>query len=266
MEWIEVAMPIIKSILLAIIVLVIGSMIIKFLMKVLERQIQYSKLDDSLKPFILSFTSAILKILLVLSVISIFGVDITSFVAILASAGFAVGLAFQGSLSNFAGGVLLLTLRPFKVGDFIEGAGYSGTVKGIQILYTELVTPDNKTIYIPNGDLSNAGIVNYSKESTRRVDLTFDVSYEANNSHVIRVLKDIVNSHPAVLKDPEPFVRLSGHGDSAVEYTVRIWTKSEDYWTVYFDILEQTKILFDEENISIPYPQMDVHFSGQGDR
>ncbi|HSH35380.1 mechanosensitive ion channel family protein [Schnuerera sp.] len=261
MEWIEVVMPIIKSIFLAIIVLIVGSTIIKFLIKVLEKQIQRSKLDNSLKPFIMSLISAILKILLALSVISILGVDITSFVAILAAAGFAVGLAFQGSLSNFAGGILLLTLRPFKIGDFIEGAGYSGTVKGIQILYTELVTPDNKSVYIPNGDLSNAGIVNYSKNSTRRVDLTFGVGYEADNNHVIKTLKDIVDNHPSVLDEPEPFIRLTGHGDSAVEYTVRIWVKSEDYWGVYFDILEQAKIRFDEENISIPYPQMDIHLN-----
>ena len=261
MEWIEVVMPIIKSIFLAIIVLIVGSTIIKFLIKVLEKQIQRSKLDNSLKPFIMSLISAVLKILLALSVISILGVDITSFVAILAAAGFAVGLAFQGSLSNFAGGILLLTLRPFKIGDFIEGAGYSGTVKGIQILYTELVTPDNKSVYIPNGDLSNAGIVNYSKNSTRRVDLTFGVGYEADNNHVIKTLKDIVDNHPSVLDEPEPFIRLTGHGDSAVEYTVRIWVKSEDYWGVYFDILEQAKIRFDEENISIPYPQMDIHLN-----
>ncbi|MGM8214574.1 mechanosensitive ion channel family protein [Bacillaceae bacterium W0354] len=259
MDWMNLSIDIAKNIAFALVVLIFGLVIIKAITKFIERQIEKSKIDNSLKPFLLSLISATLKVLLLLSVIGILGIPTTSFVAILAASGFAIGLAFQGSLSNFAGGILLLTLRPFKVGDYIEGAGYSGTVKAIQILYTELITPDNKMIYIPNGNLSNTGIVNYSVNSTRRVDFKFGVGYETNSDHVIRTLKNIVNNHSAIHKDPEPFVRLSAHGDSSVEYTVRVWVNAEDYWNVHFDILEQVKATFDDENISIPYPQMDIH-------
>lgn len=259
MDWIGIAMPYLKNIALAIVVLVVGLIVIKIITNAVGKQIDRSKLDNSLKPFLKSLTGTILKILLVISVIGILGVPMTSFVAIIAAAGFAIGLAFQGSLSNFAGGVLLLTIRPFRVGDYIEGNGYAGTVEAIQILYTELVTPDNKVIFIPNGNLSNSGIVNYSAKETRRVDFKFGVGYETDTQHVLRTLHQIVENHPSTLDDPEPFVRLSAHGDSAVEYTVRVWVNAEDFWDVHFDILEQVKTRFDQEQISIPYPQMDVH-------
>ncbi|WP_245736136.1 mechanosensitive ion channel family protein [Virgibacillus subterraneus] len=192
MEWMEVALPIIKNIALAIIVLIVGLIVIKAITNIIGKRIERSKTDDTLKPFLLSLIGTILKILLILSIIKILGVDITSFVAIIAAAGFAIGLAFQGSLANFAGGILLLTLRPFRVGDYVEGAGYSGTVKGIQILYTELITPDNKVIYIPNGILSNSGIVNYSVNDTRRVDFQFRTGYESDTNHVLETLNDVV--------------------------------------------------------------------------
>lgn len=259
MEWIELIIEMAKPIALAIVTLLVGLALIKGGVKLLSRQLFKSKLDESLKPFIISAVSVGLKLLLVVSVVGILGIPTASFVAILGSFGLALGLAFQGSLSNLAGGVLLLTMRPFKVGDYIEGAGYSGTVKAIQILYTELVTPDNKMIYIPNGNLSNSGIVNYSVNDTRRVDFTFGVGYEVDNHHVLQTLERIILAHPLILIDPEPFMRLSGHGDSAVEYTVRVWTKAEDYWTVHFDLMEKVKTTFDDEKISIPYPQMDIH-------
>lgn len=259
MEWIELIIEMAKPIALAIVTLLVGLALIKGGVKLLSRQLFKSKLDESLKPFIISAVSVGLKLLLVVSVVGILGIPTASFVAILGSFGLALGLAFQGSLSNLAGGVLLLTMRPFKVGDYIEGAGYSGTVKAIQILYTELVTPDNKMIYIPNGNLSNSGIVNYSVNDTRRVDFTFGVVYEVDNHHVLQTLERIILAHPLILIDPEPFMRLSGHGDSAVDYTVRVWTKAEDYWTVHFDLMEKVKTTFDDEKISIPYPQMDIH-------
>lgn len=258
MEWMEVALPIIKNIALAIIVLIVGLIVIKAITNIIGKRIERSKTDDTLKPFLVSLIGTILKVLLILSIIKILGVDITSFVAIIAAAGFAIGLAFQGSLANFAGGVLLLTLRPFRVGDYVEGAGYSGTVKGIQILYTELITPDNKVIYIPNGILSNAGIVNYSVNDTRRVDFQFRTGYESDTNHVLETLNDVVQKHSLILQDPDPFVRLSEQGESAVVYTVRVWVNAEDYWTVHFDILEEVKKRFDEEKILIPYPQMNV--------
>lgn len=259
MDWINLIVEMAMPLALAIVTLLVGLTVIKVLVNIISKQIYKSKLDESLKPFIMSVISVGLKLLLVVSVVGILGIPTASFVAILGSFGLALGLAFQGSLSNLAGGVLLLTMRPFKVGDYIEGAGYDGTVKAIQILYTELVTPDNKMIYVPNGNLSNSGIVNYSVHDTRRVDFTFGVGYEVDNQHVLSTLKQIVLKHPAVLLDPEPFIRLSGHGDSAVEYTVRVWTKADDYWDVHFDLLEEVKTTFDQENISIPYPQMDIH-------
>ncbi|MDD3298666.1 MAG: mechanosensitive ion channel, partial [Firmicutes bacterium] len=201
----------------------------------------------------------VLKALLVVAIISILGIETTSFVALFGAAGLAVGLAFQGSLSNFAGGVLILVTKPFKVGDYIEANGHSGTVEAIQILYTDLVTVDNKVIRIPNGSLSNASITNYSEKDTRRVDFQFGAGYEADPAKVVRVLTDIVANHPQALKEPEPFVRMSEHGDSAVIYTVRVWVKAADYWTVHFDVIEKVKQRFDEEGLSIPYPQMDVH-------
>ncbi|MDD4708184.1 MAG: mechanosensitive ion channel, partial [Firmicutes bacterium] len=232
---------------------------IRWVTKKVDRIIDKKELDATLKPFIKSVISVVLKALLVVAIISILGIETTSFVALFGAAGLAVGLAFQGSLSNFAGGVLILVTKPFKVGDYIEANGHSGTVEAIQILYTDLVTVDNKVIRIPNGSLSNASITNYSEKDTRRVDFQFGAGYEADPAKVVRVLTDIVANHPQALKEPEPFVRMSEHGDSAVIYTVRVWVKAADYWTVHFDVIEKVKQRFDEEGLSIPYPQMDVH-------
>ncbi|MFA6670288.1 MAG: mechanosensitive ion channel domain-containing protein [Bacillota bacterium] len=255
----SLALPVIKSIVFAIVVLIVGLLIIRWVTKKVDRIIDKKELDATLKPFIKSVISVVLKALLVVAIISILGIETTSFVALFGAAGLAVGLAFQGSLSNFVGGVLILVTKPFKVGDYIEANGHSGTVEAIQILYTDLVTVDNKVIRIPNGSLSNASITNYSEKDTRRVDFQFGAGYEADPAKVIRVLSDIVANHPQALKEPEPFVRMSEHGDSAVIYTVRVWVKAADYWTVHFDVIEKVKQRFDEEGLSIPYPQMDVH-------
>ena len=261
MDYISLAMPIVKSIVFAIVVLIVGSLIIKWITKAANRFFDKRNMDATLKVFLKKLINVALKVFLIIAIISILGIDTTSFVAILAAAGLAIGLAFQGSLSNFAGGVLILVTKPFKIGDFIETNGFSGTVEAIQILYTDLLTLDNKVIRIPNGTLSNTSIVNFSEKDTRRVDLTFGVGYEADSEKVIRVLSGIVAEHPLTLQEPEPFVRMSEHGDSAVIYTVRVWAKASDYWTVYFDIIENVKKRFDEENLSIPYPQMDVHIN-----
>jgi small conductance mechanosensitive channel len=255
----SMVIPFVKNVALAIVVLLVGLAVIRRIGGMVGKQVEKSKMDDTLKPFMMSLVEGILKVLLVISVIGILGVETSSFVAVLAAAGFAVGLAFQGSLSNFAGGVLLLIVRPIKVGDYIEANGFSGTVEAIHILNTTLKTPDNKVIYIPNGQLSNTSITNYSIKDTRRVDWTFGVGYEQDGDKVKSVLTDIVNSHPLVLKDPESFIRMSNHGDSAVDFTVRAWVNAADYWTVYFDIIETVKKRFDQEEISIPYPQMDIH-------
>jgi small conductance mechanosensitive channel len=256
---VALVLPLVKSIALALGILVLGWMGIKKLMILLKVYIEKTQIDATLKPFIISIVDALLKVLLALSIIGILGVDTTSFAAVLGAAGLAVGLAFQGSLSNFAGGVLLLSLRPFKVGDYIEANGYSGTVEAIQILYTQLNTPDNKVIFIPNGSLANNSIVNYSVKETRRVDLTFGVGYEQEAEKVKKVLEEICNTHPLVLQEPQPFIRMSSHGESAIVFTVRVWVNTPDYWSVYFDLMENVKKRFDEEGIAIPYPQMDIH-------
>lgn len=259
MDFVSLALPVIKSVAYAIVVLVVGLMVIGWLTNRVEHMIRKTKMDETLKPFAKSLVNALMKIFLGLAVISILGIETTSFVAVLAAAGFAIGLAFQGSLSNFAGGVLLLITRPIKVGDYIEANGYAGTVEAIQILYSQIVTVDNKVIHIPNGSLANTSIVNYSEKMTRRVDFKFGAGYSDDYKKVIGVLTEIVNVHPLVLKAPEPFVRMSEHGDHAVFYTVRVWVNAADYFAVYFDVIEQVKKRFDEENISIPFPQVDVH-------
>lgn len=251
--------PFVKTIALALIVLMVGIVIVKRIIKLTTKKINYSEIDQTVKPFLASLLKWTLYTLLTVSVISILGVPMSSFITVLASAGFAIGLAFQGSLSNFAGGILLLIVRPIRVGDYIEASGHSGTVEVIDILNTTLRTIDNKVVYIPNGDLSNSSIVNYSVKDTRRVDLVFGVSYEEDADHVKEVLTDIVSTHPLIFKDPKAFIRMSNHGDNAVEFTIRVWVKSEDYWDVYFDLIETVKKRFDQEMISIPYPQIDVH-------
>jgi len=241
----------------------IGNYIIKWMMKVVERVLKRSHSDETLSKFVKSFARMLLKIILVITVITILGIPTTSFVAILGAAGLAIGLALQGSLSNFAGGVLILIFRPFNVGDYIEAAGYSGTVQAIQILYTILLTVDNKTIVIPNGTLSNNSLVNYSAEELRRVDFKFGVSYDSDIGKVKEVIMNICNGHELILKDPAPFARLVEHGESSINFAVRVWVEKEDYWTVFFDMQEQVKEAFDSNEIEIPYPHMDVNMTGK---
>ncbi|NKF08737.1 mechanosensitive ion channel [Clostridium gasigenes] len=222
---------------------------------ILEKQ----NVEATLITFLDGLCEAILKILLVIFILGYIGIPTTGFAALIASAGLAVGLALQGSLSNFAGGVILLFIKPFKVGDYIEANGHSGTVESIKIFYTNLVTNDNKSIVIPNGTLSNGIVVNYTAKDTRRVDLVFAVAYTADILHVKKVLTEIVNKHNSILNVPEPFIAINEHGNSSVNFVLRAWCKTEDYLTVYFDLLEKVKIKFDNEEIDIPYPQMDIH-------
>ena len=192
-------------------------------------------------------------------VLGYWGVDLASITAVVASAGVAIGLALQGSLSNFAGGFIILLLRPFKVGDYIATSSYEGGVEKIDLFYTHLVTVDNKEILIPNGTLSNGSLINYSSKDTRRVDLKFGVAYDADILHVRRVLNDIVSKHKLILHHPEPFIGIVEHADSSVNFAVRVWCNTPDYWKIYFDLLEEVKLRFDDEEINFPYPQMDVH-------
>ena len=216
-------------------------------------------LEDSLKPFLKGIISAILKIILAISVLSMIGVEMTSFIAILGAAGLAVGLALSGTLQNFAGGIVILMFKPFKAGDFIDAQGYSGTVSEIQIFNTILKTPDNKTIIIPNGGLSTGAMTNYSSEPLRRVDWTVGIGYGDDVDQARSVLLKMCETDPRILKDPALFIGVSALADSSVNFAVRAWVKAEDYWGVFFDLNENIYKTFNKEGLHIPFPQMDVH-------
>lgn len=245
--------------------LIIGILILSIGFKIIKKFVNHVMLllgkrdiDLTLRRFLKSLLLSILKVAVVIIVLEYWGMSLSSFAAVIASAGVAIGLALQGSLSNFAGGFIILLIRPFKVGDYIEAAGHGGTVEQIGLFYTQLVTPDNKQILIPNGSVSNDSLTNYSAKNTRRVDLIFSVGYEDDIVQVRRVLKEIVNSHKLIINEPEPFIGIVEHGDNAIKFAVRVWCNTEDYWTIYLDLLEEVKVRFDEEGITIPYPKMDL--------
>ena len=244
---------------LAIITLLIGLWVIGLVGKLLKVSMEKSKVDPTLVPFISSLVGWILKLLLFISVASMIGIATTSFIAVLGAAGLAIGLALQGSLANFAGGVLIMIFKPYRVGDLIEAQGQLGTVKEVQIFNTILVNFESKQIIIPNGLMSNGTITNYSVEGLIRVDLTVGISYDADVEKAKSVLLDVMNNHSLVVNEPAPFVGVNGFGDSSVDLVVRPHCKPEDYWGVYFDINEQIKIALDSNNIAIPFPQRDVH-------
>ncbi len=247
------------KIFLALLILLVGLLLIKKLSSFISALLLKSNKEASLNSFLTSLIKIVLQIILILTVASTLGLEITTIVALLASVAFAVGLALQGSLANFAGGVLILFLKPFKVGDYIEASGHAGTVTEIQIFYTILHTPDNKKIIIPNGKLSNDSAINYSANDTRRVDFKFGVGYGDDIRKVKSVLGKLAEEHELIFQDPAPQIVMGEHGDSAIIFFLRVWCKTENYWTIYFDLLEKVKIRFDEEGINIPYPQMDIH-------
>lgn len=251
------------KLLAAIVLVVVGLKGIKWLRKWIRTSEKLNKIDNSLRSFMISFSSVVLYIVLFITVAVILGIPTTSFITMLASCGVAVGLALQGSLSNFAGGIMILLFKPFKVGDYIDAAGESGTVTEISVVYTELLTVDNKRIIIPNGTITNSVIENYSAENIRRVDFTFNTAYDSDIDKVKRIITEILESHPKALKNPECFVRLSAHNDSALTYTARVWCNNADYWDVNFDVIESVKKAFDENGIQIPYNQLDVHIDNK---
>ena len=242
------------KIITALAILIIGLFVINLLVKVSKKIMTKSKVDVTLKKFLSDLLSWILKALLIITVISKLGVPTTSFVAIIGAAGLAVGLALQGSLANFAGGALIMIFKPFKIGDLIESQGVTGVVKEIQIFTTHLNTPGNKLAIIPNGALSNGNIINYTAEGKLRVDLTFGVSYDADIKQTKDVLMEVLTSNPKILKDPAPNVTVSELGDSSVNFAVRPWVSTPDYWDVYFETTENVKKALDKANIEIPYP------------
>jgi small conductance mechanosensitive channel len=243
----------------AILALLIGLWLANMIASGLSRRMEKSEVDPSLRPFLKSLVSTLLKILVVVSVLGMVGIQMTSFIAILGAAGLAVGMALSGTLQNFAGGVMILIFKPFKVGDVIEAQGYTGAVNAIQIFNTILKTPDNKTVIIPNGGLSTSSMVNYSTEPTRRVDWTFGIAYGDDIDKAKQVLNELLTSNDKVLQDPAPFIELGELADSSVNFTVRAWVNAADYWAVHFYMLEKVYRRFGEAGLNIPFPQMDVH-------
>lgn len=248
------------AIIKAVIVFVVGRMIINLLNKLVKNILIKRNFDPSVKSFVSSLVNVTLTILLIISIVGALGVQTTSFAALLASAGVAVGMALSGNLSNFAGGLIVLLFKPYKVGDFIDYQGQSGTVREIQMFHTILKTTDNKVIYIPNGSLSSGVIVNYSNQQTRRIDWVFGVDYGTDYDHVKQVLETILAKETRILQEPDkPFIALTALADSSVNILVRVWVKSEDYWSVYFDMNKTVYEVFNKEGINFPFPQLTVH-------
>lgn len=244
----------------ALLVFIVGRFLISMINKLVQRVLLKRNIDPSIKTFVGSLIHIILMILLIVSVVGALGVQTASFAALLASAGVAIGMALSGNLSNFAGGLIILIFKPYKVGDFIEAQNLSGTVREIQIFHTVLTTTDNKVIYIPNGSLSSSAVINYSYQQVRRVDWTFGVEYGTDYAKVKGVLEDILSKDERILKEPAaPFVAMSQLADSSVNYVVRVWVNSPDYWNVYYDITRIVYERFNAEGIGFPFPQLTIH-------
>lgn len=248
-----------KSIVIAVIIYFVGKALISLLNRMLRGVMERRKVDPAIQSFLGSLVNILLMILLAISVVSALGVNTTSFAALLASAGVAVGMALSGNLQNLAGGIVILLFRPFKVGDYIEAQGTGGTVSEIQIFHTILTTPDNKKIYLPNGALSSGNITNYSKEPLRRVDFTVAVEYGEDIDKVRKAMKDILDKDDRILQEPAPVIVLGALADSSVNMTVRVWVKSEDYWNVFFETNETIYNEFNRLGINFPYPQLTIH-------
>ena len=248
-----------KRILAALIIFIVGRLIVSFINKMVARVLQRRKVDAGVQTFVRSLVNILLMILLVIAVISKLGVETTSFAALLASAGVAVGMALSGNLQNFAGGLIILIFRPYKVGDWIEAQGVSGSVKEIQIFHTILTTADNKVVYIPNGAASSGTIVNYSREDTRRVDWTVGVEYGEHFDRVEETVRRILAADKRILDTPAPTIALGALDASSVNITIRVWVKNADYWGVYFDVQRAIYEEFNQAGIGFPFPQLTIH-------
>ena len=244
----------------ALIVFIIGKFLINWLNKLFAKLLKKRKVDESIQSFLKSMVNILLLTMLILAVIGKLGIELTGFAALLASAGVAIGMALSGNLSNFAGGVIILIFRPYKVGDYIEAStGAAGTVKEIQIFHTVLITPDNKTVYAPNGAMSGAVVTNYSKLDTRRLDFTINVEYGCDFKQVREILLGLIEADQRILTTPAPFVELGALSSSSVDITVRVWVQASDYWAVNFDMNKNVYTTFNEKGISFPFPQLTVH-------
>ena len=248
-----------KSILLALVIFLVGRFLIGLINKLAARMMERKHLDASIQSFLKSFINILLTILLLISVVSALGVNTTSFAALLASAGVAVGMALSGNLQNLAGGIIILLFKPYKVGDYVDAQGVSGTVKEIQIFHTILQTVDHKVIYVPNGALSSGSVVNYSLSEDRRIEWSIGVEYGTDAEKVKSTLLSIASADGRILQDPAPFIALSGLGESSVDFVLRAWVKNAEYWDVYFDLNRQIYEVFGQKGISFPFPQMVVH-------
>jgi small conductance mechanosensitive channel len=261
--WLPLVIEYGSQLLLALLTLAVGWWIIGRLIAGLHRVMQKRNVEPTLHGFVCSLAGIALKVLLLVSVAGMVGIETTSFIAVLGAAGLAVGLALQGSLANFAGGALILFLRPFRAGEYIEAQGVAGTVDSIQIFNTVLKTPDNKTVIVPNGSLSNGNIINYSRQATRRVDVNIGIDYGDDVKQARSILLGLAAADSRVLKDPEAVVWLVSLGDNSVNLSLRMWAKTEDFWGVFWDIQEQAKEAFDAQGITIPFPQRTLHMVTQ---
>ena len=253
-----------KSILLALVIFIVGHYVVKFINHIVARTLERRKVDLTIQSFLRSFINILLMILLIITVVSALGINTTSFAALLASAGVAVGMALSGNLQNLAGGLILLLFKPYKVGDFVEAQGVSGTVKAIQIFHTIITTTDNKEVFIPNGALSSGTIKNFSRNELRRVDQTVSVEYGTDVEKVRQAVLDLAKADKRILTEPEapaPFVELGELADSSVNFTVRLWVKTADYWGVWFDMNRHVYEEFNRRGIGFPFPQIQVHQS-----
>ena len=247
------------SILKALLVFIVGRFLVSMLNKLAAKMMDKRHLDVSIKTFVKSLVNILLTILLIISVVGALGVETTSFAALLASAGVAIGMALSGNLENFAGGLVILLFKPYKVGDWIECQNFSGTVREIQIFHTILTTADNKLVYVPNGSLSSGVVTNYNTQETRRVEWVIGVDYGENYDKVEKVIREVIAADGRILNSPEPFIALSALDASSVNIVIRVWVKTSDYWGVYFDMNKTIYATFNEKGIGFPFPQLTVH-------
>ena len=243
----------------AVLLLVVCLVVVKLLLRLLDKVMQRTEIERSLYKFLRTFIKILLLFIVVLIIAGFIGIPVTSLIAVLSVFGLAISLAVQNSLSNVAGGIQLLTSKPFKVGDYVEAGGIAGTVTEVGIFYTKIDSADNKLIQVPNSQIAAEKIINYTAEEQRRVDLKFTASYDAPVETVKSAIQGVIGAHSLVLFTPAPFVRVSNYGDSAIEYTVRVWCATKDYWTVYFDLMEQVKEAFDQAGVEMTYPHVNVH-------
>ena len=258
-EFIASANDFLIDLVVALVIIIVGFKLVDLIINGMKKPHKYGKLDPTVKSFLISFLSIALKAFVLIIALQVLGISSASIVAVLGSCALAIGLGLQGGLSNIAGSIMILIFKPFKVGDYISTNGFEGTVKSISIFYTKIITPDNKTVQLPNGILSNNNIINYNVNGKRRIDLNITVDYKSNINQVKKVLNNVIKKHDKILQDEKNIVRLFSHAESALVFAVKVWVVPEDYWDTYYDLMEQFKEELDKNHINIPFNQLDVH-------